>query len=223
MPPTPVKVSETAYSNVNDSETYLGTLKSRQTVDLYSEVTGKVQTINFKSGDRVGKGSLLASLRADEEESSLNAQMALAQSKSQTVYSRQSHLSEAKANLDYAKNQYERQKKLYEQDLISKNQLETYQNNLDKAKNTYNSISYDAAGAKDDYKQSTLQIGEKRARLNKLRITAPFAGIVQDIPVKVGDLVQPQTIRYFRLRMWTRWSCTLMFRQSAFHCLKKAL
>jgi RND family efflux transporter MFP subunit len=192
-PPPVVKTIQVKKSQFYDSEKYLATLKSRQSVNLNPEIISKVENIYVKSGDRVSKGQLLISLRADEEISSLNSQIALSSSKNEVISSKGAEVQEAKANLDFAKGRQERYKQLQQKDLISKNQLEEYENQLAKAQNTYNSLKFNLAGANDELKQAKSTINEKRARVNKLRIVAPFSGIVQDIPAKVGDSVSNST------------------------------
>ncbi len=192
-PPPVVKTIQVKESQFYDSEKYLATLKSRQSVNLNPEIISKVENIYFKSGDRVSKGQLLISLRADEEISSLNSQIALSSSKNEAISSKGAEVQEAKANLDFAKGRYERYKQLQQKDLISKNQLEEYENQLAKAQNTYNSLKFNLAGANDELKQAKSTINERRAKVNKLRIVAPFSGIVQDIPAKVGDSVSNST------------------------------
>jgi RND family efflux transporter MFP subunit len=160
---------------------------------MSSELNATVEAINVVSGQKVGKGQLLIKLRADEEQSAVNSQLAVSQQKADTVKAKQADVAEAKADLDLAQSQFNRYKRLFQQELISQNQYEEYETRLKKAQSVYESSIFDLASAKSDLKQAKAGVAEKKAQLDKLRIIAPFSGTIQDIPVKVGDLVLPET------------------------------
>lgn len=206
MPPMPVQTVVLHQSPIEDSSKYIATLKSRKSVTFGSEFTAYVQEIYVRSGDKVPAGKLLIKLRSNQEESSVKAQNSLSQAKAELVSaSKQSYesykakLREAEANLKLAKNQYQRYEALFKEQMVSKNQLEQYENNLTRASQEYESIKSDMSSkqfsvleAENNYKQASSQINEKKAIVEKLRVVAPFAGTVGDIPVKVGDSVYPQ-------------------------------
>jgi RND family efflux transporter MFP subunit len=204
-PPLSVNTKTLALETLYDSSKYLATLKSRKAVVLSAELTAKVESIYVQSGDKVSAGSLLIKLRSGEEESSLRSQGAQSQARAESVNSSKqvfesykARKKESDANLRLAQSQYQRYKTLFVQQMVSKNQLEDYENKLSKAQSDSDSINadiqskkYDVAEAENNFREASSQIGEKKARIDKLRITAPFSGTVGDIPVKVGDLTLP--------------------------------
>lgn len=82
-------------------------------------------------------------------------------------------------NYETAKTQFERYSDLYEKKTVSKQDLENYENAYKKAKS--------------DYETNIAQIKEQEVQLGYHKITAPFAGTIGDIPVKVGAHVTPDT------------------------------
>ncbi|MDX1920609.1 MAG: efflux RND transporter periplasmic adaptor subunit [Candidatus Caenarcaniphilales bacterium] len=193
---------------VDNYSNYLATLKSRQSVSLSSEVVGQVQKIYVKSGDKVTKGSIIAKLRADREIASMNAQQATTQSRQEAYKISQKNLESAKArqkeakeNLEINRKQYQRYQQLFKEQLISKTQLENYENKLIQAQSAYDALTaeesarrFDIQQARSNISESSAMVREGAAQIDKLNIRAPFAGTVGDIPVKEGDLVSTGTI-----------------------------
>ena len=91
MPPANVVVSEAMSGMVTNESEFIGTVYYHEISEVSSEVSGKVETINFEEGQRVQKGAELVRLNSDLIQSDLN-----------------------KAELDF-----KRAKNLYKEDLIS--------------------------------------------------------------------------------------------------------
>ncbi len=148
-----------------NAQVYQGVLISRQSVLLQPQVSGQISDINVKAGDKVKKGQLLLVIDPRKQEALLNS-----------FKVKQSALL---LNYETAKTQFERYSDLYAKKTVSKQDLENYENAYKKAKS--------------DYETNEAQIKEQSVELGYHRITAPFAGTVGDIPVKVGDHVTPET------------------------------
>lgn len=148
----------------DDAQIYQGVLISRQSVFMQPQVSGQIREINVKAGDKVQKGQLLLVIDPRKQEALLNSYKV----------KRSSLL----LNYETAKTQFERYSDLYEKKTVSKQDLENYENAYKKAKS--------------DYETNEAQIKEQTVMLNYHAITAPFAGTVGDIPVKVGDYVTPE-------------------------------
>ena len=149
----------------DNAQVYQGVLISRQSVLLQPQVSGQIQEINVKAGDKVQTGQLLLVIDPRKQEALLNSYKV-----------KQSSLL---LNYETAKTQFERYSDLYEKKTVSKQDLENYENAYKKAKS--------------DYETNEAQIKEQSVTLGYHKITAPFEGIVGDIPVKIGDYVTPET------------------------------
>jgi RND family efflux transporter MFP subunit len=165
MPAVPVKVAQVDVKPVEEFSEYVATLKSRRSIALNPQVDGQVRRIYVKSGDAVKAGQPLVQL--DQAR-----QAALVRNQEATRLARQ-------ADLEYARQQYERLKTLSEQGIISRQQL-------DQAKSTL-----EATRASVEALEASVR--EEQVRLRYFTITAPVDGIVGDIPVRVGGYVTPQT------------------------------
>ena len=151
---------------VAKSDEYVATIKSRRSATINPQVDGNLTRIVARSGDHVLQGQLLMEIDPVKQRMTLDAQVATEQQKL-AVY-------------QYNQTEVERQRKLFEGGITSR---EAY----DQAQQAFNN-------AKADY-QSAVSSRETQARqLSYYRITAPFAGIVGDIPVHVGDYVSPTSL-----------------------------
>src|SRR5204863_3350876 len=97
-----------------------------------------------------------------------------------TVDQQRSTEAQKKATLAYTRNDVERLQKLYESGVSSKRDYEL-------AVQAYEN-------PKADWEASTAARVTQQRQLAYYNLTAPFSGIVGDIPVHIGDYVSPQTL-----------------------------
>ena len=162
----PVKVESVKLAPVPSTDTYVATIKSRRSATIQPQVDGNLTRIYVSSGAFVKAGQLLM----------------LVNPLKQTAAVQQQQGTEAQKKAVYQYNQSEvvRQRKLYEAGVISK---QAY----DQAVQAYQN-------SKGDYESSVAQTNTQKQQLAYYQIRAPFAGIVGDIPVHVGDYVSPTTL-----------------------------
>jgi len=161
----PVKVQEAKAVPVSDAGEYVATLKSRDSAVIMPQVEGQVTQIFVHSGDHVQDGAALLEIDPLKQQA--------------TVKSLENSRTAQKANLAWAKQQYDRSVSLFGAGVVSRQ-------DLDQAKATY-----DAAQAQMDSLDA--QVREQEVQLRYYRVIAPRAGIVGDIPVRLGDRVTTST------------------------------
>ena len=162
----PVQVASVTLSPVPKSDTYVATIKSRRSSTMQPQVDGNLVKIFVKSGDLVKAGQVL--MRIDPLK-----QMA-------TVQSQQGTQQQKKALYDYTQIEEERQRKLYESGVVSRD--------------TYDQATQAFQNAKADYDSNVALTDTQKQQLAYYDIRAPFSGIVGDIPVHLGDYVSPTTL-----------------------------
>jgi RND family efflux transporter MFP subunit len=143
----------------------VATLKSRDSAVIMPQVEGQVTNIMVHSGDRVAAGAALMEIDPLKQQA--------------TVKSQESSRAAQQANLNLAKQQYARTQGLAAAGVVSKQ-------DLDQAKATL-----DAAQAQMDSLDA--QVNEQQVQLHYYKVVAPRAGIVGDVPVRVGDRVTTTT------------------------------
>ncbi|MDN3668146.1 efflux RND transporter periplasmic adaptor subunit [Echinicola jeungdonensis] len=126
-----------------------GSVLSKMNVNISAEVSGRIEEINALEGMQVRKGQVLAKVDAE----TIN-----------------NNIEEVETQLELATILYNKQKRLWDQEigtevqfLEAKNRMETLENNL----------------------------ASLKTRKDKTSIIAPFNGTVEDVMVRVGELVQP--------------------------------
>jgi RND family efflux transporter MFP subunit len=164
-PAMPVKVIEARAVPVNDASEYVATLKSRDSAVIMPQVEGIITQIYVHSGDKVGAGAGLMDIDPLKQQA--------------TVKSLESARAAQEAQLNWARQQYQRTQGLASAGVVSKQ-------DLDQAKATL-----DAAQAQID--SLNAQVREQEVQLHYYKVVAPRAGIVGDIPVRVGDRVTSQS------------------------------
>ncbi|HYM76890.1 MAG TPA: efflux RND transporter periplasmic adaptor subunit [Candidatus Dormibacteraeota bacterium] len=165
MPAMPVKVMEAKAVAVDDTSEYVATLKSRDSAVMMPQVEGQVTQIFVHSGDKVAAGGALMEIDPLKQQA--------------TVKSQESARAAQAANVSWLKQQYERAQGLAAAGVVSKQ-------DLDQAK-----AAMDAAQAQMDALDA--QVREQQVQLHYYKVVAPRAGIVGDIPVRVGDRVTTTT------------------------------
>ncbi len=162
----PVKTVVIQPVEIPDATEYLATLKSRHSSVLNPQVEGQVTNIFVRSGDHVKMGAALMQIDPLKQQATVTSQEA-------------AHAAQ-KANVQFAEQQWERAKKLYEAGVISKMDFDQAQTTLDNARQQLRSLE--------------AQVNEQTVELHYYKVVAPTDGIVGDIPVRVGDRVTVSTV-----------------------------
>jgi RND family efflux transporter MFP subunit len=165
FPAMPVKVLEAKAVPVSDATEYVATVKSRDSAVIMPQVEGQITQIFVHSGDHVAAGAALMAIDPLRQQA--------------TVKSQESAQAALEANALFTKQQYERNKELFAAGVVSKQDLDQAKAAMDAAQ-----TQMDAAGA---------QVSEQQVQLHYYKVLAPRAGIVGDVPVRVGDRVTTST------------------------------
>ncbi|MEH6618483.1 efflux RND transporter periplasmic adaptor subunit [Maribacter arcticus] len=135
-----------------------GDVSTKQNVLIYPEMAGTLQKVYVNEGDRVSKGQLLATI----DDGGMSSQ-----------------LSQLKSQATLAKTTFERQERLWKQNIGSE-------------------IQY--LQAKTNYESSENIVSQAQSQLGKSSIRAPFSGIIDNVIKDQGTVVAPgQGSEVFRL------------------------
>ena len=134
----------------------------RQTV-VAAQVPGAVVQLDAKVGDRVRAGQVL--LRID------------ARAADQTAAASDAQVRSARASLEVASKDFERQKQLFQKNYISQAALE-------RAESEFKSTQAQTSAL-------LAQAGAARTQSGFYVVRAPFPGVVAEVPVSLGDMAMP--------------------------------
>ncbi len=162
----PVKVQTISLSPVPRQDEYVATVKSRRSASIQPQVDGSLTRILVKSGDHVRAGQVLMTIDPLKQQA--------------TVDQQRSTEAQKKAIFEYNQLELERQRGLYQGGVTSKQNYDYAVQALDNSKADWESAK-------------SARVTQER-QLAYYNLTAPFGGIVGDIPVHVGDYVSPQTL-----------------------------
>ena len=134
-----------------------GNVATDENIIIYPEYSGILKNVYVKEGDRVNKGQVLAKI----DDGGLSSQVAQAQ---------------AQATL--AKTTYERQQRLWEQNIGSEIQF---------------------LEAKTNFEATQKAAEQLQSQLAKTTVTAPFSGVIDNIISNQGEVVSPGQSQLFRI------------------------
>ena len=172
-----------------ESVTASGKVYPEVEVKVSPDISGEVVALNVNEGDSVHKGQLLAKIYADIYASQRD-QVSAGVSQAKAQYSNVNLGNGAlKAALDQAEKNYNRQKKLLDEKVISRAEFE-------QAQQTYLSAQANYSAAKEGLKTNEASIKSAEAQLqradkdlSRTTIVAPMDGVVSLLSVKKGERV----------------------------------
>lgn len=202
---TSVEIDTVETATVEETSTFTGTLEADQASDIEAEQSGRVAQILVQQGQTVAAGTPLISLSAEREQADVEAALAridIAQASQQQALSElqalQAERDRVQAELDLQQEQFTRTATLVERGALAQEELDLSQRNLRVERANLNALNRRIRAARDRIRQTQATLRERRANLQRIRetlqdttITAPFAGVVGDIPIEQGDYVQP--------------------------------
>ena len=156
--------------NIENTTTATGNIEPRNETAVKPEISGIISSILKEVGSTVREGDVIATLQIITDVGQLNAA--------------ESHLRVAQITLEQVSKEYERQKMLYENDVISKNEYEASE------------AAYRKAKEEEENAEDALQIVKngftnRFDSMNNTQVRSRSSGTILDIPVKVGASVIP--------------------------------
>lgn len=166
FPAMGVEVITVAPSSIEETTEFIGTVKSRRSVTVQPQVEGFVTRIAVTSGARVSAGATLMEIDAGRQEA--------------TVATLEAQRAAREADLAFWRQQTTRLRTLLDAGAVSQQE--------------YDQAAATLKGGEAQVAAIDQQIREQKVELGYHRVLAPAAGIVGDIPVRVGDRVTRATV-----------------------------
>ncbi|MCB2219743.1 MAG: efflux RND transporter periplasmic adaptor subunit [Bacteroidetes bacterium] len=155
-------------TNIVKKTVATGSVVPRKEIEIKPKVSGIIEELYTTEGNYVKKGDLLAKVRIIPNMVNLN--------------NAESRVNKAKIALEDAKRNYDRQKELYNQNVISRTTFEAYDLQYNNAVEELESAENNLQLIKEG---QTSQTGESTNTL----IRSTIDGMVLDIPVEIGNSV----------------------------------
>lgn len=145
-----------------------GKIEPRNEVNIKPQINGIIAELYKEAGQMVQEGEIIAKLKVIPDMNQLS--------------SAQSRVRLADINLKQAKTNYEREKALYDKDLVSADEY-------DKIYQAYNQAVEERAAAQDALEVIRDGVSSTNAKGSSTLIRSTITGLILDIPVKVGNSV----------------------------------
>ena len=164
-PPSAVKTMPLSTTSIEDASDFIATVRSLRSTTIQPEVEGIITRIFVKSGDKVSVGTPLLQIDPARQQAA--------------VSSAEANRAGTEADVTYWRAQTKRMESLVEAGAISKAEFDLAQNSLRTAEARLAALE--------------AQVREGSVELQYYRVTAPQAGTVGDLSVRVGDRVSNTT------------------------------
>jgi HlyD family secretion protein len=206
---TPVDVLTAKLEDVRASVVASARVLSTARVDIGATITGRVQKVAVREGERVAEGQLLVQL----EQAELLAAVTQARAVRERALSRVESVAklalptaresqtQAQWNLTTAERELKRNQELLAKGFISQSRVDESERQLEVAKSQLSSArsqvsaqgaqGAEAAQARSQLAEADAALGVTQARLAQTEIRALAAGVVLERLIEPGDIVQP--------------------------------
>ena len=148
-------------SNETLDKSYSATIRGRQDIDIYPQISGKITSVRVKEGEVVRKGQTLFVIDRVPYEAALRVA--------------ESNLAAAKVGVESAELEYNSTKELFKNDVVSSYELQQSLNSLHSAQATLAQMEAQQIDAANN--------------LSYTEVTSPSNGVVGTIPYREGALV----------------------------------
>ncbi|MGB7440552.1 MAG: efflux RND transporter periplasmic adaptor subunit [Coleofasciculaceae cyanobacterium] len=201
----PVKLQSVGTSTIEDSSSFPGNLEAQRKVTLKPETEGRITQVLVKSGDRVAVGTPIVELRLDRSKArvgaavaNVNAAKAARENARAQLKSAEAEQVSAAADVELQKQDFERISTLVSQGALERQRLDQVKRDRNAAIANLNAAQQRVEAARASLDQANAALSQSQAEvevvsedLQENKVVAPIAGIVGDIPVKIGDYVSP--------------------------------
>jgi membrane fusion protein, multidrug efflux system len=175
-----------------------GTLTAQEDAQVAAEVAGRVVATPVERGSRVGAGAELVRIAAAEGEAqAIEAQANAAQIEARLgvaagetfAVERVPEVANARATLQLARTEFDRAQRLYEQKLLSQSEFDQKKAQTESAERQYDVATNGALQQYQALLAARARVTVARKALADTTVRSPFAGVVGERYVSVGDYV----------------------------------
>jgi HlyD family secretion protein len=177
--PMTVEIAAVTRADMTQQITVVGNLVGALTVDAVPKVSGRLQSVTVRMGDRVSRGQSLAKIEDYELREQIKQAEASFEVSAATIRQREADLRLAQINLDRSRNLFERQ-------LIPKQ-------SFDDTDARFQAAVAQLDLARAQYAQARARLDELKINLANTEISSPVNGFVGKRTLDPGAWVTPNT------------------------------
>ncbi|HMA53140.1 MAG TPA: efflux RND transporter periplasmic adaptor subunit [Acidobacteriota bacterium] len=168
-----VTVEKVAKQNLTSLVSASGEIKPKKNINISAQVPGRIVKIGVVEGQEVKAGDFLLKLDSTQYE-------AMADRDQNFIRAAKADLIQSEARLQRDKSSFDRQQKLYDDNLISKDQLEAAKAQYDVSVAQTNAIEF-------QIKQAEASLKSTMDSLAKTTYVSPIDGVITSLQVEEGE------------------------------------
>lgn len=177
--PMTVELAPVKRADMTESMSVVGNLIALATVELVPKVSGRLETVAVRLGDRVNRGQQIAKIESQEIREQVKQAQASYEVAAATIRQREADLRLAQTNLDRSRNLYERQ-------LIPRQ-------TFDDTDARYQAATAQLDLARAQYAQAEARLDELKINLANTEIVSPVSGFIGKRALDPGAWVTPNS------------------------------
>jgi HlyD family secretion protein len=158
-------------------------------VKVSPDISGEITVLDVEEGDSVKRGQVLAKIYADIYTSQRDQASAVVSQQQAMVENSRAQLESLKSAMDLAQRQYDRQKKLLDDKVISASEFEQADNALQRARAEYNALQQSIRSGQAGVQSAGASLERANKDLSRTTVVAPMNGVVSLLNVKKGERV----------------------------------
>jgi len=184
-----VAVEKAGLHTITETVTASGKIYPETEVKIAPEVSGEITLLNIQEGDSVAKGQVLVKINPNIYNSVVSQAAATVEQTRASEDNSKEMMAQAESQYDLALATYNRNKKLYEQKVISQLEYEQGVASFKSAKAAVDAAKASTSGGKYGIQSAQASLTQAQENLLKTTIVAPTSGIISQLNVKKGERV----------------------------------
>jgi HlyD family secretion protein len=186
---TKVAVEKTGKHTITETVTASGKIYPETEVKIAPEVSGEITELTVQEGDSVRKGELLVKINPAVYNSIVNQAEASVQQTRASATNTQNMMEQAESQYQLALSTYNRNKKLYQDKVISELEYQQAEANYKGAKSAFDAAKASTSGGHYSVVGAQANLSQAKENLMKTTVVAPMSGVISQLNVKKGERV----------------------------------
>jgi HlyD family secretion protein len=184
-----VAIEKADNHTITETVTASGKIYPETEVKIAPEVSGEIIDLTVEEGDSVRMGQLLVKINPAIYSSIVTQAQASVQQSRAGVSNSKEMMAQAQSQYDLSLATYNRNKKLYQDKVISALEFEQAEASYKGARASFEAAKANTSGGQYGVKVAEANLNQTRENLRRATITAPTSGIISQLNVKKGERV----------------------------------
>jgi HlyD family secretion protein len=184
-----VAVESAGLHTITETVTASGKIYPETEVKIAPEVSGEITMLTVQEGDSVTKGDVLVKINPAIYNSMVSQAEASVEQNRASADNYKELTAQAESQYDLAAATYNRNKRLYDQKVISQMEYEQGVSSFKSAKASLDAAMASAKAGKYSIQGAQAGLSQAQENLQKTTVVAPTSGVISELLVKKGERV----------------------------------